>query len=163
MACLADVAVAAWLQAANDPSPINYNYGILKKQFSTLSAQWAQVARGTPPEASQTGCFDFLYRAARSFGHFLERDIPPKLLIHPCGQQGRRARPLVFGPVCALTLLGTISADAAALATSPADQEARHGDQPLVQRKTITPRGEIASYLTAVGTDSTPQPWPVLP
>ena len=115
-------------EAANDPSPINYNYGILKKQFSTLSAQWAQVARGTPPEASQTGCFDFLYRAARSFGHFLERNIPPKLLIHPCGQQARRARLLVFGPVRALTILGTIPTYAAALAAAAADQEPRLGE-----------------------------------
>ena len=116
------------MEAANDPSPINYNYGILKKQFSTLSAQWAQVARGTPPEASQTGCFDFLYRAARSFGHFLERNIPPKLLIHPCGQQARRARLLVFWPVRALTILGTISGDASTLTAAPADQEPRFGE-----------------------------------
>ena len=36
-----------------------------------------------------------------------------------------RALLLVFGPVLALTILGTISADAAALAAAAADQEPR--------------------------------------
>tara|TARA_B100000459_G_C8402222_1_gene125203 strand:+ start:232 stop:423 length:192 start_codon:yes stop_codon:yes gene_type:complete len=60
-----------------------------------------------------------------------------------------RAFLLVHGPIPALTILGTIPSYAAALAAAIADQESWFG--------------EIEGSLAAIGTDSTPQPGPVLP
>ena len=72
--------------------------------------------------------------------------LPQRTTFGRCRMQ-ERANLLVFGPMRALTILGTITADALALATSPADQEPRLGE---------------SSTLATVVADPAPHAWPDL-
>ena len=62
-----------------------------------------------------------------------EKDVPPRLVSEHRSKLGRKrmelaALLLVLGPVRPLTILGTISGDAAALSAAAADQEPRFGE-----------------------------------
>ena len=96
------------------------------------------------PLRREAGGFRFLYPGEKHGMRYLPH---PRMTLDR-HSMNERASLLVFRPVGSLTSLGTIAPDASASGTPPADQEPRFGQ---------------VTSLATVGTDSTPQPWPVLP